>query len=154
MKNNRKDQILIIALFVVSALFLAKAGIGSTLRENGEDSFHFNPLLVDGKPMDFGTLKPGMKGTLTVMSANPASPEAEQISFRVYLRRGEKTVTETSEQVVNQADLGELLKVAMEGDQLVVEPAQEIHQKSRRVLRIVLYKGIQWFPTGIRQDGC
>lgn len=108
--------------------------------EEGKDAdFHKNPLLLNGKPLEYADFSPFSKGILTVVKGNPASPAAAAIPFRVYLRRNGEVVCRglsDPKREVMSVEISEVMKQAKDGDHLIIVPASKSDWKAKRILLV------------------
>ncbi|GHN02439.1 hypothetical protein WSM22_39280 [Cytophagales bacterium WSM2-2] len=102
--------------------------------------FFFNPLLINGKPLDYSYFNLKSIGHLTVIKKAPLTGETLQVPFNVYLRRnGYKILIpgrERSDQKQIKIELSEILRYAQSGDQLVIEAVREEDGPIKRILKL------------------
>ena len=108
--------------------------------EEGKDAdFRNNPLLLNGKPLEYADFSQFSKGTLTVVKGNPASIDAVKIPFHVFLRRNGKAVClghSDPKREVTAIEISEVLKHAKDGDHLLIVPARKSDWKAKRILLV------------------
>ena len=106
--------------------------------ETAGPTFHCSPLQLDGRALDWDAFSIESRGTLRVVHGDPRSPAATPIRFRVRLRRDGRIVEDARSRFLNQAsetvDLGDIMAVACQTDELVVEPVEERDWRATRVV--------------------
>lgn len=141
-------------------LFTLVLAVSEALPESGTDSFHYNPLLLNGKSMNIEKFSLVSKGVLSMITQNPKSEGREKIPFLIYLMRAEKIVDARSyayRHPVMSVELSEILKSAKVGDRLVIEPADNDTKSGRSVLTVKSDQPLprfNWFYGLIKKDGC
>lgn len=104
-------------------------------------SFYDNPLMLDGKPLDYGTFSLRSKGELTVVKGAAITGQTTQVAFYVYLRRlGSNVLIPGRERPdINQikVDISEVLQYAQPWDQLVIEPVRKEDGPVKRILNLL-----------------
>lgn len=107
----------------------------------GRDAdFYCNPLVLNGKPLDYTRFSIMSKGILTVVEGNPESPEAVKIPFTVYLRRDGEIITQGKSdpgQEVYEIEISEVLSLAKDGDHLLIVPVRESDWKAKRIIKVI-----------------
>jgi hypothetical protein len=105
------------------------------------DNFFNNPLLLDGKALDYNTFSLQSKGVLTLIKGVTDSGKAVQIKFHVYLRRDGSIVKlpgdDGSKTQYWSIEISEILKSAKKGDLLIIEPANDEDGRATRVLKLL-----------------
>ena len=124
-----------------------------------ETSFYYNPLTIDGKPLDYVTFSIASKGMLAVVTGNPESSEAVKIPFRIYLQRGNQQIHALAgQQPLYTVDVARILAVAKVGDHLVIEPIHKSDWRGKRIIKVVDYGMAplyMWLPLLTKRgDGC
>lgn len=103
--------------------------------------FLCNPLLLNGKPLDYGEFSLKSKGDLTVSKGTAIPGQTTRVPFYVYLRRdGNKVVIPGKERPdPNQIkiDISEILRHAAPGDQLVIEAVKKEDGPVKRILKLL-----------------
>lgn len=127
--------------------------------EGRETSFYYNPLTIDGKPLDYATFSIASQGMLAVVTGNPESPEATKIPFRIYLQRGNQQIHALAGmQPLYTVDVARILAVAKVGDHLVIEPIHKSDWRGKRIIKVVDYGMAplyMWLPLLTKRgDGC
>lgn len=107
--------------------------------EGRETPIYTNPILLNGKPLDYSTFSIRSKGILTLMKGKPTSSEAVKIPFRVYLRRNGMIVYEKkSASKLTQVEISEVLALSKAGDQLIINPTEKADYKAKRIINVML----------------
>lgn len=108
--------------------------------EEGRDAnFYNNPLVLDGKPLEYADFSLRSKGALAVVKGNPESPDATAIPFQVYLRRNGTIVClgkSDPKREVTAVEISEVLKHAKNGDHLIIAPARKSDWKAKRIILV------------------
>ena len=111
----------------------------STGHEQG--NFYDNPLLLNGKPLDYSFFGLGSRGELAVIKGAAATGKPTNVPFYVYLRRDGLKVAipgkERPDPAQISVDISEVLKYAEPGDQLVIEPVRKEDGAAKRILNIL-----------------
>jgi hypothetical protein len=103
-------------------------------------NFYDNPLMLDGKPLDYNIFNLGSKGELTVIKGAAITAKTIQVPFYAYLRRDGKKVIIPGERYnpkQMKIDLSEILRFAKPGDQLVIEPNSKEDGPVKRILKLL-----------------
>ncbi|MEA5459594.1 hypothetical protein VB796_11110 [Arcicella sp. LKC2W] len=139
---------------VFSVLFV------TSLARNNEKIIS-NPLLMDGKPVNYEQFSLSTKGIITMIAEDAMSNKTMSIPFRVYLRRDNKIVHlggSASAEKLSEIEISKVLKFANLGDELIIEPIDKKFQTSGRVffLRNNLVKFMSNFliNRNNNRDGC
>jgi hypothetical protein len=107
--------------------------------ENG--NFYRNPLLLDGRLLDYTRFSLESKGELTVIKGAAVTGNTVQVPFYVYLRRdGNKVVLPGNEKCSKGQDkieISEILKHAKPGDELIIEPVNKEDGPAKRILKLL-----------------
>lgn len=136
----------------LTLVLLMTISISQSFPESETDNFHVNPLLLNGKSMDLTSVSTATRGLLSIVPE--ASGEDNRVAFYIYLKRAGKIVDGDSyghNHSVQEIELAGVLRSALPGDQLVVDPVRENDKKWRRVLTIQPSRPqpvIQWFYYG------
>ncbi len=111
----------------------------STGYEKG--NFYCNPLLLNGKLLDYEAFNMKSKGELTVIKGAVITGITIQVSFYVYLKRDGNKVfipgNESSSIGQTKMDMSEILQHAKPGDQLVIEPVRKEDGYVKRILKLL-----------------
>ena len=101
-----------------------------------EGIFLCNPLMLNGKPLDYGEFNLQSQGELTVSKGAAITGQTTQIPFYVYLRRnGNKLLIPGPKQT--KIDISEILRHAAPGDHLVIEPVNKEDGPVKRILKLI-----------------
>lgn len=104
-------------------------------------NFFSNPLLLNGKPLDYAKFSLMSEGELTLVKGSVITGDTTQVPFRAYLRRNGKQVfilgggSRDPRQL--KLDVYEILKHAEEGDLLVIEPINKEDGHAKRILKLL-----------------
>jgi hypothetical protein len=111
----------------------------STGYEQG--NFYSNPLMLNGKPLDYFEFNLGTKGELTVIKGAAVTGKTIQVAFYAYLRREGNRVFipgyEKSDISQTKLDILEILRYAKPGDHLVIEPVNKADGPAKRILKLL-----------------
>ena len=103
--------------------------------------FLSNPLMLDGRPLDYGDFSLASSGELTVVKVAPASEQTIEVPFNAYLRRnGNKVLVprnETPNPNQTRVDIRALLQHAEPGDQLVIEAVNKEDGSVKTILKLL-----------------
>jgi hypothetical protein len=103
--------------------------------------FYRNPLMLNGKPLDYNTFNVESKGELTVIKGETVTGKTTQVPFHVYLRRdGYKVLipgSQGSDKSQIKIDISQILQHAKPGDQLVIEPVNKEDGPAKRILKLL-----------------
>lgn len=103
--------------------------------------FLTNPLVLNGKPLDYGEFNLQSKGELTVIKAADLTGQTMQIPFYIYLRRNGNRVLipgkDGSDPEKIKIDISEILRHAEPGDHLVIEPVRKEDGPVKRILKLL-----------------
>ena len=112
---------------------------GSTGYEHG--FFLSNPLMLNGKPLDYSVFGLSSKGELTANKSATINRQETQIPFYVFLRRnGNKVLipgNERPDPKQIKIEISEILRYAKPGDQLIIEPVNKEDGPARRILKLL-----------------
>jgi hypothetical protein len=103
--------------------------------------FYCNPLLLNGKMLDYNTFTLESKGTLSVVKGNPSDSKAEKIPFTIMVRREGKIITtiDVSAKELYEIDIAKVFTTAKSGDQLIVDPVNPKDSKAKRILKLLYW---------------
>ena len=108
---------------------------------NEQGNFYSNPLMLNGKPLDYNVFNLESKGELTVIKGAAITGETTQVLFYVYLRRDGNKVfiqgCERSDISQTKIDISEILQYAKPGDLLVIEPVNKEDGPVKRILKLL-----------------
>lgn len=103
--------------------------------------FLCNPLMLDGKPLDYGEFSLTSTGELTVIKGAATTEQTMEVPFYVYLiRNGNKVLIPGKERFEpNQIkiDITEILQHAKSGDHLVIEAVKKEDGSVKRILKLL-----------------
>ena len=110
--------------------------------EGGQESvIPSNPLLLDGKKVDFSRFSLQSTGLLTVVKSIPVTGEVLPISFYVSLRRNGKLLDDKKMRFTNKPldkiELAEIFAFAKEGDMLILTPVKKEDCMAKRILKLI-----------------
>jgi hypothetical protein len=104
--------------------------------------FYENPLMLNGKPLDYNVFNNKLTGELTVIKGAAITGKSIQVSFYCYLRRdGTKVPVPGNEKCKTgyiKVDISEILKHAKEGDLLVIESVNKVDGAVKRILKVLV----------------
>jgi hypothetical protein len=108
----------------------------------GQDAnFYANPLLVNGKPLDYDTFDMFTNGILTLVKGNPASKDAKAVPFYLSIRRKGKIITDKKMPFLNKAlyrlNLSDFFPFVEFDDVLIINPVNAEDWKGKRILKLV-----------------
>jgi len=102
--------------------------------------FLSNPLMLDGKPLEYSVFGVRSKGELTLAKATTITGQTIQIPFHVYLRRNGNKVFILSkvkpDSKQTKIKLSKVLEYAKPGDQLIIEPVNKEDGPAKRILKL------------------
>jgi hypothetical protein len=122
-------------IFSIVLTMLISVSYAQTLETN----FFANPLLINGKPMVTEHFSLSSSGILSMVLGNPKSKEFKHISFRVYLKRDNKTLKiedAVGEKEQSEIEISRILRFAILGDELIIEPTDKKYQTAKRVISL------------------
>jgi len=144
--KNKISNLLLVGLWMFSL------PASEALPKNAEEKeFIADPVLLNGRPVHLATLSSATSGKVSLVKGNPES--AGRTEFFVYLKRAGKIVDGGSlvhHVAVKEFDLGEVLKSARVGDEIVISPAvagEKGGQKIIPVTKVQLAPQFQWFSV-------
>ncbi|WP_162793944.1 hypothetical protein [Runella rosea] len=123
-------------LAIVLILFMVGT---TTFSKGGENYFYGNPLVLNGKPLDYSTFWKGTKGVLALVKGNPSSSDATRVPFKVYLKHEGQVVNKglsSDTRELYEVEIAHILALAHFGDELIIEPAQKSDAKAKRVIKL------------------
>jgi hypothetical protein len=110
------------------------------LAYSGEPNGHFycNPLVLDGAAFDYLTFGLESKGELKLTKEDAKTGKVVEIPFHLHLRRNGKFVTHPCGEgvIFSKIEISVILKVAQDGDELIVEPVNKEDWPAKRIVRI------------------
>jgi len=149
-----------ISNFLFIGLWMFSLPVSEALPKNAEEKeFIADPVLLNGRPVHLATLSSATSGKVSLVKGSQKS--AGKTEFFVYLKRAGKIVDGASfvhHVAVKEFDLGEVLKSARPGDEIVINPAvpgEKGNQKIIPVTKIQLAPQFQWFSVFNKsKEGC
>ncbi len=123
-------------LTIVLILFMVGT---TTFSKGGENYFYGNPLVLNGKPLDYQTFWKGSKGLLALVKGNPNSADAARVPFKIYLKHEGQVVNKglsSDSRELYEVEVAHVLALARFGDELVIEPALKSDIKAKRVIKL------------------
>lgn len=106
-----------------------------------EEPFYCNPILIDGKPLDYNHFNLRSKGKLEVARGNPESAGKTEIPFTISLRRNGLIINPSTVPVFQEefysVEISELFRFAQMNDQLIIRPVKKEHYKAKRILNLI-----------------
>ena len=111
----------------------------NTFSRGGENYFYGNPLVLNGKPLDYQTFWKGSKGLLALVKGNPNSADSPRVPFKIYLKHEGQVVNKglsSDTRELYEVEVAHILALARFGDQLIIEPARESDAKAKRVINL------------------
>jgi hypothetical protein len=104
-------------------------------------TFFINPLLLDGNTLDYSTFSLQSKGELSLVKGGALTGNPIQIPFYVYLRRNGRIIQLHGEETLKlkrlKIDLSMIMKFALPGDQLIIEPVNKEDWQAKRILKLM-----------------
>jgi len=105
------------------------------------EPIYCNPILLDGKPLDYETFNLKSTGQLSLVSGDPNAPNSELIPFYVQLRRNDVILPVAAINFLNQGsyeiDISKVLAYAKHGDHLIINPTNQKHWKAKRIIKLI-----------------
>jgi hypothetical protein len=123
-------------LAIVLILFMVGT---TTFSKGGDNYFYGNPLVLNGKSLDYQTFWKGSKGLLALVKGNPNSADATRVPFKIYLKHEGQVVNKglsSDSRELYEVEVAHVLALARFGDELVIEPAQKSDVKAKRVIKL------------------
>jgi hypothetical protein len=104
-------------------------------------NFLVNPLYLDGQPLDYSAFSIKSKGELMLIKGDAITGNPMQIPFYVYLRRNGTIIKLHGEETLKpqhiKVDISPILKLAVPGDQLIIEPVNKEDWQAKRILKLL-----------------
>ena len=109
---------------------------------NGEGTnFHDNPLLLNGKSLDYSAFDLNSKGVLSVVQGDPESKDAKPIPFYVSIRRNGDIISDKKMPFLNKVlykiELSDIFLFSKPGDRLIINPVRSEDWKAKRILKLL-----------------
>jgi hypothetical protein len=101
-------------------------------------NFLSNPLLLDGKPLNYTDFSLATKGELTVIKEAAVTGKTTPVAFYVYLRRNGISffIPGKKRSDLNRIEISEILRFAKKGDQLIIEAVNKEDGAVKRILKL------------------
>jgi hypothetical protein len=110
-----------------------EAGISSDIYDN--------PLLLNGKSLDYGKFYLGTEGLLTVVKGNPETAAAKAIPFYIQIKRNGKIINTDkmlfSGKALQKIQLSEIYPFCKNGDMLIIKPVNAEDWKAKKILKLI-----------------
>ena len=103
-----------------------------------EGIFYCNPLMLEGAKLDYFAFGLESKGELKLIKGDAKSDAIVEIPFYLHLRRNGVTVTHPCGEgvIFSKVEISAILKVAQDGDELIVEPVNKEDWPAKRIVKI------------------
>jgi hypothetical protein len=100
--------------------------------------FYCNSLLLDDLPFDYNAFTLESKGELKLIKGELKSGKTVEIPFYLRLRRNGTLVPLMcgEDVILFKAEISAILKIAQNGDELIVEPANKEDWPAKRIVKI------------------
>ena len=106
------------------------------------ENIYCNPLLLDGRPLDYGSFTLRTRGELALVKGEPGTPGSTKILFFIRLIRDGRVVDGRNMLFLNKGlheiEISNVLAFAQPGDQLIIDPVRKEDWKAKRILNLVL----------------
>lgn len=100
-----------------------------------------NPLMLDGKKLDYGDFSLTSTGTLTLVKSEPVTGGVTPIPFYVYIRRNGKVLSNKkllfANKILDKIDLYDIFSNSKVGDLLIIKPARAEDWRAKRILKLI-----------------
>ena len=108
----------------------------------GQDAnFSCNPLVLNGKPLDYSQFSWGTTGELSVVKGNSESKDAQRIPFYVSIRRNGEIIVDKKMPFLDKAlykvNLSDLQPFSRPDDVLIINPVRREDWKAKRILKLI-----------------
>lgn len=111
------------------------------VNDKAVDNFFYNPILLNGKALDYNTFSLQSQGVLTLIKGVGNTTKIVRIPFHVYLRRNGTILKlhgdDASKPKYLELEILTILKYAKPGDVLIIEPANEEDWQAKRILKLI-----------------
>ena len=147
--DSSKNQMDISTIFRIINPNKAKAWAEQVMQDNelvphniGQDAnFYWNPLVLNGKPLDYSQFHLGSSGELSVVKGNPESKDAERIPFYISIRRNGEIIVDKKmpflDKVLYKVNLLDLQPFSRPDDVLIINPVRREDWKAKRILKLI-----------------
>jgi len=106
------------------------------------ENIYCNPLLLDGRLLDYGNFTIATRGELELIKGDPASSGSTKIPFFIRLRRDDKIINNKHmdflDKQLYEIEISTVLAFSKPGDQLIITPVNKVDWKAKRILKIIL----------------
>jgi hypothetical protein len=104
-------------------------------------SVQVNPLLVDGKALDYGAFDLNTKGMLSLVNGQAETKNAQNIPFYVAIRRNGEIIEDKKMSFLNKElykiNLSDIFSFCKDGDLLIIKPARAEDWMAKRILKLL-----------------
>jgi hypothetical protein len=109
-----------------------------TYSGQSDGDFYCNPLRLEGVAFNYNAFTLESTGTLTLIKGEAKSGNVVEIPFHLYLRRNGTLVPHTCGEgvIFSKAEVSTILKVAQNGDELIIEPVNKEDWPAKRIVKI------------------
>jgi hypothetical protein len=108
--------------------------------KGNETTFESNPLVLNGKALDFERFNMDSKGILTLVKGKPETADATPIPFFVSIRRHGQIITDEKMPFLHKElydiNLSDIFLFSKPGDMLIIRPARAEDWKAKRILKL------------------
>jgi hypothetical protein len=109
--------------------------------KSSTSNIHSNPLLLNGKPLDYGSFDLNSEGLLTVVKGAPETADATPIPFYIAIRRNGVEIEDKKMQFLNktlyQVNLSDIFHFCKQGDMLIIKPVKKEDWQAKRILKLI-----------------
>jgi len=106
------------------------------------ENIYCNPLLLDGRLLDYRNFTITTRGKLELSKGEPESSGSTKIPFFIRLRRDDKIIDNKNMDFLHKElykiEISNVLAFSQPGDQLIITPVNKVDWKAKRILKIVL----------------
>ena len=94
--------------------------------------------MLAGVAFDYNAFTLESKGELTLIKGDPKSGKVVEIPFYLNLRRNGMLLTHPCGEgvIFSKAEISTILKIAQNGDELIVEPVKKEDWPAKRIIKI------------------
>lgn len=104
-------------------------------------TFGCNPLMLNGKTLDYGTFGLSSKGDLTIVKGKSEKGEDITIPFYVSIRRNGKVIENPKmpfcNKILYKVSLSDIFPFSQPDDVLIINPARAEDWQAKRILKIL-----------------
>lgn len=105
------------------------------------EKFSRNPLMLNGKPLNYGTFNLRSKGFITLVKGNTETNKTKPILFYISIRRNGKILEDKNMLFLNKPlykiNLSKVFPFNEEGDMLIINPVNVENWKAKRILKLI-----------------